>query len=430
MLKLIVKNLWARRRRNGWLLAELILVGIVAWIILDPVIVLTHDRNIPHGYDTDRLCVVSLDVLSVKAPDYDKQASDSATMVDAYLNLVRRVQDFPGVELATPLWGFCYPNSRGSSFSGIRVEGDTLDLYVVHMSFLPHSRFFETYGFAPGEGRTPEELSDYNYTQNDVVLSENAASYLFHTKRAQNRHCVSVSQRDTTYMPVIGTVGTFKMFSDWGVVPVMFHPVLSINAGDIPNNARILIRLREDVSIPNFLHKFHPWMVKELRGGNLFARNVQSYDELIVRHESTATQIYRRNLAMAIFFLINLGLGVIGTFWLQTRTRREEVGIMLSFGATPRYIINLLMGEGAILTLISSVISSVIYLQYALKEGFYQGLTGTNVTEQYWTMDFTQHFLIVSGILFFILLVVVLAGIYIPARNISRIPPTEALRDE
>lgn len=45
MLKLILKNLWARRRRNVWLLAELILVSIVTWIILDPVIVTTYDRQ-------------------------------------------------------------------------------------------------------------------------------------------------------------------------------------------------------------------------------------------------------------------------------------------------------------------------------------------------------------------------------------------------
>ena len=56
MLKLILKNLWARRRRNVWLLAELILVSIVTWIILDPVIVTTYDRSIPLGYDTHRLC--------------------------------------------------------------------------------------------------------------------------------------------------------------------------------------------------------------------------------------------------------------------------------------------------------------------------------------------------------------------------------------
>ena len=68
MWKLILKNLWARRRRNGWLLAELILVSIISWVILDPVIVVTHDRNIPLGYDADRLCLVSLAALQPNAP--------------------------------------------------------------------------------------------------------------------------------------------------------------------------------------------------------------------------------------------------------------------------------------------------------------------------------------------------------------------------
>ncbi len=43
MLKLILKNLWSRRRNNGWLMAELILVAVLSWIIFDPVIVVTYD---------------------------------------------------------------------------------------------------------------------------------------------------------------------------------------------------------------------------------------------------------------------------------------------------------------------------------------------------------------------------------------------------
>ena len=49
MIRLIIKNLWARRRKNGWLLAELILVSIVTGVIVDPLVVLTHDRNLPEG---------------------------------------------------------------------------------------------------------------------------------------------------------------------------------------------------------------------------------------------------------------------------------------------------------------------------------------------------------------------------------------------
>ncbi len=431
MLKVILKNLWARRSRNGWLLAELILVSIVSWIILDPVIVVTHDRNIPLGYDADRLCLVSLGALQPQAPGYDAQAEDSTVLMNSYLNLVRRAQDFPGVELATPLLGYCYPNSQGSSNNSMRAEGDTLNISTMWMFFLPHTRFFETYGFRPGKGMTPEELSDYDYTQNDIVLSENTAERFFGTKDMRNKRCWNVSQNDTTFMPVIGAVGAFKTYSEWRPVPVLFKPMLSVDVSNIPEEAQILVRIKEGVSMSRFLYEFRPWMVKELRAGNLFARSVQSYEKLIADGEyAGSTSIYRRNLAMAAFFLINLCLGVIGTFWLQTRTRREEVGVILSFGGTPRDIIRLLMGEGAVMTLVATLVGCLLYLQYALKEGLEKAQNWVDSTEVYWVTDFTQHFLIVSLIVFFIMLVVVLVGIYIPARRISRIPPTEALRDE
>lgn len=65
-----------------------------------------------------------------------------------------------------------------------------------------------------------------------------------------------------------------------------------------------------------------------------------------------------------------------------------------------------------------------------LKEGVNEGSAWVQSTETYWVTDFAPHFLIVSCAVFLIMLAVVLAGIYIPARRISRIPPTEALRDE
>ena len=447
MWKLILKNLWARRRRNGWLLAELILVSIISWVILDPVIVVTHDRNIPLGYDADRLCLVSLAALQPNAPGYNAEAQDSVSLVDGYLSLVRHAGSFEGVELATPLLGFCYPNSQGNGNTSYTAEGDTVPHQVMWMQFLPHTQFFETYGFRPGTGRTPRQLSDYDYTQQDIVLTENAAYEIFGTKDAQGKRTVSYSRGDTLYKQVTGTLGTIKAYSDWRPTSVAFIPTLSIDAGDIPDYAQILIRVKENVSMKRFIHDFRPWMLKEMRRGNLFARCISPYSDLIADLEAdSSAPIYRRNLAMAVFFLLNLCLGVIGTFWLQTRARREEVGVMLSFGATPRRIVCQLLGEGTVLTVIASLTGFLAYLQYAMKEGLDNGLDWHNSSvtawssnfgtaaveplETYWVSDFTQHFFIVSLVILLILLAVVLVGIYIPARSISRIPPTEALREE
>ena len=432
MFTLILKTLWTRRRRNGWLLAELILVAVLSWIIFDPVIVVTYDRHLPLGYDADRLCMVSVGMLRPQAPGYDEQATDSASLMQAYLNIVERARQHPDVEQAAPVLSFAYPGSSGSSSSGLTAAGDTLRLDLMYIEFLPHTHFFETYGFRPGQGSmTPEQLSDYAYNEANVVVTEDALEGLFHTRVFNRQRCWEADEEDTLYIPIVGTVGAFKYVSNWRPIPVGFVPVLHPDILSCLDDMHVVIRLKEGVSMDRFLHDFKPWMVRQMRAGNLYARDLQSYDAINKAREfDSTTSLYRRNLSMALFFLINLCLGVIGTFWLQTRTRREEVGIMLSYGATPRRIRLQLLGEGMVLTTVATLIGCFLYLQYGLSEGLNKGNAWMQATTPCWVDHFGQHFAIVSLIIYLILLVVVLVGIYIPARRISTIPPTEALRDE
>lgn len=432
MFRLILKTLWTRRRRNGWLLAELILVAVLSWIIFDPVIVVTYDRHLPLGYDADRLCMVSVGMLRPQAPGYDEQATDSASLMQAYLNIVERARQHPDVEQAAPVLSFAYPGSSGSSSSGLTAAGDTLRLDLMYIEFLPHTHFFETYGFRPGQGSmTPGQLSDYAYNEANVVLTEDALEGLFHTRVFNRQRCWEADEEDTLYIPIVGTVGAFKYVSNWRPIPVAFVPVLHPDILSCLDDMHVVIRLKEGVSMDRFLHDFKPWMVRQMRAGNLYARDLQSYDAINKAREfDSTTSLYRRNLSMALFFLINLCLGVIGTFWLQTRTRREEVGIMLSYGATPRRIRLQLLGEGMVLTTVATLIGCFLYLQYGLSEGLNKGNAWMQATTPCWVDHFGQHFAIVSLIIYLILLVVVLVGIYIPARRISTIPPTEALRDE
>ena len=436
MFKLILKNLWARRKRNGWLLAELILVALLSWAIFDPVIVVTHDRMLPLGYDADRLCLVSMDALQPSAPGYNSLSTGTDALMDSYLHIIDRVRLYPNVEQATPLMGFSYPGSQGSSSNSFRVEGDTAadgtNVYIVE--FLPHTHFFETYGFHPGKGLSPAELSDYAYGENDLVIDENTLDYMFHTDDPRRKRFWKYNEKDTTYINIIGSVGSVKFYSDQRPVPLAFLPGKAEDMAReyIPADARILIRLKEGVSMDRFLHDFKPWMLQNLRAGNLYARDLKTYQQGIDEVEfNTSTPIYRRNLLVAVFFLVNLCLGVVGTFWLQTRTRREEVGVMLSFGATPGHIVRLLLGEGAVLTTIGTFVGCFIYLQYGISEGFSKGAMYWDILRpEYWTDFFWAHFFIVSLIVYAVLLVVVSIGVCIPARKISRIPPTEALRDE
>ena len=70
------------------------------------------------------------------------------TSFEQYLNQLCR--QYPDVEQATPVLSFVYPGSQGSSTSSLLAEGDTIGHDLMYVEFLPHTHFFETYGFRPG----------------------------------------------------------------------------------------------------------------------------------------------------------------------------------------------------------------------------------------------------------------------------------------
>lgn len=431
MWKLILKNLWSRRRRNGWLLAELILVAILSWYIFDPVMVVTYERHLPLGYDADRLCMVSVGMLPQEAPGYEPQAADSASLMQTYLNLVDRARQHPDVEQATPVLSFVYPGAMGNGTSSFIAEGDSVAHTALFIEFLPHTHFFETYGFQSGKGSmSAAQLSDWD-NGDYYIMTEDLLEGMFRTHIYRNQRCWKVNGTDTCYTAVKGTVKSCKYLSNKRPVPIVFMPLQNPDIRSSLDNMRIVVRLKEGVRMERFLHDFRSWMLRQLRIGNLYARELQSYDEINAAREfSDSTVLYRRSLSIALFFLVNLCLGVIGTFWMQTRTRREEVGVMLSYGATPHRIRLLLLGEGTALTTLATFIGCFIYLQYAFSEGLNTGSSLMEAVTPSWVDNFGLHFFFVSLMVYVILLLVVWIGIYIPAHRISSISPTEALRDE
>ena len=51
----IFRNLWNSRKRNVWILLELIVIAIVCWMVIDPLFVIFYNKSIPDGYEADGL---------------------------------------------------------------------------------------------------------------------------------------------------------------------------------------------------------------------------------------------------------------------------------------------------------------------------------------------------------------------------------------
>ena len=125
-------------------------------------------------------------------------------------------------------------------------------------------------------------------------------------------------------------------------------------------------------------------------------------------------------LLVAIFAVLALGLAVVGLYGVisySVSQRTNEIGIRMALGATPRDILQMVLGGGVKLALIGTVIGIALALSLGR---FLQSL----LFEVRATDAVTLAVVSVS------LLAVALAACYIPARRAMKVDPMVALRYE
>ncbi len=420
MFKLIIKNLWSRRGRNAWLLAELTIVTVLAWIILDPVIVQLYTLQRPAGYDIDRLVRVDVMEVSKASPQYLHDEDSSEHHAAAIERIISGIEALPEVESAVPVLRWATFESQGMAMSTVNKD-DSVSVSTRSIRFAAGTPFFETMGLTAAGGTSLSTLSGAS----DVVISKSLAEALYPGENAAGHY---LGDRASDFNPEHGQ----------RIAGVVDDAIINSSDGRnmIIYEINIVIRLKPAVEPRRFLAALRPLMATTLKSGNIKIHNAAYYPDIRdeVRYGSGETDKMRVNTALAVFFLVNLCLGVIGTFYLQTRKRSRDAGVMRSFGATPGYILREMLGEGALLTVTAWLMGCIAYMQYAIKEGLtvMGGFNGALIADYMpcWTDNFAMHFAVVSIIIYAIMTAVVCVGIYIPGRRISRVSPVEALRDE
>ena len=128
------------------------------------------------------------------------------------------------------------------------------------------------------------------------------------------------------------------------------------------------------------------------------------------------TNDLRNSITGMIFLMVNIFLGLLGTFWFRTQQRTSEIAIRRVNGATRRSIFRRLIGEGLLLLTIVTPVAAIIDINLALTE---------IVSWLEWPR------MIVSVIAVYIIMaLMIVGGIYFPARKAMNTDPAEALHDE
>ena len=423
MLRHIINLLWSSRRRNLWIMLELIVIAIVSWVIIDPLFVLKYNQSIPNGYEAEGLYRLEL----------TRNSADTVSVpMDDYRRIMNGLRNHRDVESATCGLAGAYPSSPGNNMN--QLFKDTTKVVTTFIPFFSNSGFFRTWRFRSATDGTWEALENLNHPKGSVILTEDAALLLSGGENLVGQSVYSV--RDTTEFPVVGVMQPIKMRNS--MQPYLVRLVSIGNEEQMPEQVLnsslcIFFRTKAHVTEARFMEEFMPWVDDNLLSGSLIFSKLAPFWQ--VQNESDLSEGVTNEIQMkyvlAYFFMINLLLAVCGTFWLHTRTRREEIGVRFSYGASSGGICRMLIGEAFVLTTVAVIIGCFIYLQWGYYDGFYviKGPIPSN-DSLYLPNHFIAHFCIVSFIVYVVMIVVTWLGVYIPARSISKISPVEALRDE
>ncbi|MEN4006473.1 MAG: ABC transporter permease [Methanobacteriaceae archaeon] len=124
--------------------------------------------------------------------------------------------------------------------------------------------------------------------------------------------------------------------------------------------------------------------------------------------------------AISLLTIVIGAIGIINTMIMSVYERIREIGILKAVGWTNKRIVEMILGESLVITLLASFVGITMGL-VAIQLLLLLGMEG--VIEPVYRMD---TFLKALGVAFFVGLI----GGFYPAYRASRLPPTEALRYE
>ena len=411
-------------RGASWLALELILVTIICWWTFNPVLLNAYIWNLPLGYDPDR--IVRMEVASTLNNTERMNRKEEISSEEEML--LQKVQEIEDVEVA---FRTVYYAPGFDSYLVHCQIGDSTWIRFPTIYFQSESPIFKAYGI---QSLTPEvptsELTNDCEEDRTIIISRTFAMAAFGTTNVAGRtiKLYYVARDEFIEYHIRAVVEDVRLY--W-VDRSHTNSYICSTMGSSMTNMPIIVRLREGVSPEQFREKCeHEWQ-QSLTTEHCYIRKIESVREKLDFYTGRRDgRLMHRNVLIAVFFAINLALGVFGTLIMYTRQRKEEAGVKRAFGATRWSIFWGFIREAWVLTTVSVFIGCIIYFQYLISGDFYEKGMYDNPIVHYWFDSIETHFPIVSLCVYLFILCTVLLGTAIPAWRICRSEITESLREE
>lgn len=420
-MKFILHNLrmiWARLSNNGWVLAELFLVFIVMWFLCDSLGCMKYTFYRPLGYNIDH-------VYQLTMVQGGESRDTTLLNADKFLNILKKLELEPTIEAAS-LSYWSLPMSAANSYHSLAVQ-DTIE---------QNGRMIYATGGYTRVFRMQEDparpFAGLPASYKNVMLSQ-AVVDAFKKRLPEFSLSTPLTWHGDTVNTVTqgGIVGSFRDYRYGNDAYWIFIRLGEQFIREELGNewAQIVFRVKPAADGSDYREQFLREIAPRLDTDNVFVADAIPYTQMQAQFEvlyGDTDKLNSQTIVM-LFLLGNVFLGLIGTFWVRTRRRRSEIALRLAMGSTKQQIFLLLMGEGLLLLSLVTLPAMVVCYNVGVGE-FTIGRTALIST---WPVKWSIiRFLMGSLGAWLLIALMVIMGIWYPARQAMKIQPAEALHEE
>lgn len=405
-----IKNEW---HSNLWIAIELLLVSVVMWYVVDYIYVQYRVYNEPHGFDISHCYLVNMGQLTDKSPDFIPNDTLIAEEIDELVNRIARRPEVEAVSLSQNSYPY-----NGSN-SGTEVRYDTLRShgYVIRRYVTPD--FLKVFRYQGTRGETPGQLAEM-LIEGNFLASDNLYERKYGVKLTSLVGKQFYLFGDTTKTYKLAASLKPVRYSDHGQAFNAYCMLYQLPRGWYDVHLELCVRVKAGQDV-DFINRLKADSEKQFRVGNVFIADIRSFADIRRNYEQSAMNELRNYIFGMVFLLLNIFLGLLGTFWFRTQQRRSEIALHKALGGTNRTIFNRLLSEGLLLLVIATVPAVIIDWNLAHAE-LNSWMNGTTLEP--------GRFIITVILTFILIILMVVIGIGIPARKAMKIQPAEALREE
>ena len=411
MNKFLLKQIIAKWQSNIWIVIELLLVSVIFWYIVDSLYVINKYESMPMGYNTDHCYLITPGIISNKSPLMTNIPEDERNFGKGLQSLLIKMKHRPEVEAACVVYSSMYPYGVGHSYTQTAYidENDSISWCNSVYYQQTTSQYPIVFSIHGANGETPEELAD-------ILKKDN---YLFSTN-AFSRDDVKPEQFINKRVLLDGNQGMLG-----AVIPPRRDHAYDMPSEYAIYNAKITgwygqIAIRVKPQFDNNIVESLFNDIKNLQSGSVIISDIQSFADIKRNYEMDHELENRNFVVIAVFLLINIFLGVFGTFWFRTRQNIKEIALRKVTGASDKQIFFRIISEAIILLVIATIPSIGIDIYIAHNE-----LTKTFFEYIGWERTggcITATFLLLAFI--------TIVGVAIPASNAMKAKPAIVLKEE